>query len=429
METFNKETLNIIKRLQMARLSLMKKQPFYAVLLLHMNFGLDVNDDTAYTDGNTIYFAPGFINALSDGELEFVLMHEVLHVALNHCGRKPDEYDLDAWNRACDIVVNSNICYSFDNDPSVITLQEFGESMHKAPNGKDGYLFSAEELYGVLQAHPVKKSNRKVVGQSASGRCDGGFDSHSHWGNNKKNTGLGDSSENKEMLSNEMQQVWLQRMMEATQLAQHFSNNNSSKSCGKIPLCADRILKELLSPQTDWRTVLDNFIQEEITDYSFNPPDRRFQDSSFILPDFNETEDSVKDVLFMIDTSASMSDQMITQAYSEIKGALAQFNGHLSGWLGFFDAAVVEPKEFSDENEFEIIKPKGGGGTNFKCIFDFVQQHLNIGLNPSSIIILTDGYAPFPNESDAMGIPVLWIINNEKVTPPWGKVARIKIDK
>ena len=31
----------------------------------------------------------------------------------------------------------------------------------------------------------------------------------------------------------------------------------------------------------------------------------------------------------------------------------------------------------------------------------------------SSIIILTDGYA-FQKESAAMGIPVLWLLNNER---------------
>ena len=46
---------------------------------------------------------------------------------------------------------------------------------------------------------------------------------------------------------------------------------------------------------------------------------------------------------------------------------------------------------------------------------------------PVSIIILTDGYAPFPKESKANGIPVLWLLNNNKVEPPWGKVARIQI--
>ena len=43
----------------------------------------------------------------------------------------------------------------------------------------------------------------------------------------------------------------------------------------------------------------------------------------------------------------------------------------------------------------------------------------------ASIIILTDGYASFPDKSSAMGIPVLWIINNDDIDPPWGKVARI----
>ena len=40
--------------------------------------------------------------------------------------------------------------------------------------------------------------------------------------------------------------------------------------------------------------------------------------------------------------------------------------------------------------------------------------------------MLTDGYAPFPPESAANGVPVLWLINNEGVNPPWGKTARIE---
>ena len=46
---------------------------------------------------------------------------------------------------------------------------------------------------------------------------------------------------------------------------------------------------------------------------------------------------------------------------------------------------------------------------------------------PACIIILTDGFAPFPQEKLAGGIPVLWLLNNEDVTPPWGKIARIKV--
>jgi len=148
------------------------------------------------------------------------------------------------------------------------------------------------------------------------------------------------------------------------------------------------------------------------------------EDSPFFLPDFNEKDEKAKDLLFMIDTSASMSQGEITECYSEVYGAIQQFNGKLTGKLGFFDAVVVEPIPFEDEDEFKIIRPKGGGGTSFHAIFDYVKEHMQ-DETPVSIIILTDGYAPFPDEEATMGNPVLWVINNNKVNPPWGKVARL----
>ena len=135
-------------------------------------------------------------------------------------------------------------------------------------------------------------------------------------------------------------------------------------------------------------------------------------------------EDKVEDILFMIDTSGSMSDDMLIAAYSEVKGAIDQFDGRLHGWLGFFDAAIIEPVPFGSEEELRMIKPAGGGGTDFQIIFEYVAQHMADRL-PASIVILTDGYAPFPKEHLAMGIPVLWLISNEDVQPPWGKVARM----
>ena len=46
---------------------------------------------------------------------------------------------------------------------------------------------------------------------------------------------------------------------------------------------------------------------------------------------------------------------------------------------------------------------------------------------PDLIIFITDGYDNFPDESARRNIPVLWLINNEDVTPPWGMIARIEI--
>ncbi len=250
-------------------------------------------------------------------------------------------------------------------------------------------------------------------GGSGYGFCD----DHSKWG----------SSSDKALEAN-----WNNWIMETYE---------SGKSRGTVPLGAERLIKDLLDPKVDWRTILNDFIQEEVTDYSFMPPDRRFSDSPFFLPDFNDTETTVKGILFMVDTSGSMSDEDITQAYSEIKGAIDQYNGRLEGWLGFFDAEVVPPQPFTDENEFKVIRPEGGGGTDFEIIFDYVRDEMadreitsiimTDGYAPYPDESMTDGYAPYPDESASRGIPVLWMINNddEVVEPPWGKRSDSDTDR
>ena len=43
----------------------------------------------------------------------------------------------------------------------------------------------------------------------------------------------------------------------------------------------------------------------------------------------------------------------------------------------------------------------------------------------SSIVVLTDGYAPYPERSVARGVPVLWLIAGGGPEPDWGRVARL----
>ena len=423
-----------IKRLLLSRMRILCNNGFYGLLLMHMIYSIDENCETAATDGRRIFFGPKFLDELNDSELDFIMMHEILHAVLQHCLRQGDR-DNEQFNIACDIVVNSNILLSENMNLKSITLKKYGESMHLAPDGKEGYEYTAEQIYGML---PPSLSNGKpkpaltgALGDNNDDEQDGDakgsalgrakkiqaknknvkaiWDDHTRWG----------MDEEEEILRD----VWVKRCEDACEA---ISIRDPSNQRGLLPLFAERLFKELKKPQTDWRTVLTDFVQQEIVDYSFTPPDRRFDENPFFLPDFNDKDDLVEDILFMIDTSASMSDDMITAAYSEVKGAIDQFDGKLKGWLGFFDAAMVEPKPFTNEEEFRIIKPAGGGGTDFQIIFEYVQKHMQEKL-PACIIILTDGFAPFPKEKLAGGIPVLWLLNNDEVDPPWGKIARITV--
>ncbi len=427
------------KRMLLSKMRIIGSQPFYGLLLSHVTFNMDETIETACTDGKRIYFSPDFLDELNDDELDFVMMHEILHIALQHCFRY-NERDPELFNIACDIVVNSNIAHSLGDNLKTISIH--GEPfMHIAPDKKEGYLYTAEEVYEMLIQNTQKKSRNKNggsgnkagkgsntgssndksdssdgkgstsngSGDGRSKRVEGSFDNHSRW-------------ESEEDADEELKALWENRVLDASTIIEIEDPSNSR---GTMPLCASRLLKELREGSLDWRTILNTFVQEEIVDYSFSPPDRRFGDYDFFLPDYNVPEEIVKNVLFMVDTSGSMSDKMIADCYSEICGAIAQFDGKLEGYLGFFDAVVVEPVPFSSIDELKIIRPRGGGGTSFDCIFKYVNDKWDKDEPPSSIIILTDGYAPFPSESEANDIPVLWIINNKDVTPPWGKIARI----
>ncbi|MBQ6922365.1 MAG: hypothetical protein IJQ66_04680 [Clostridia bacterium] len=422
MEISEELKREFIKRLIISRTRLLCNHPFFGLLLMGAGFRLDETLETAATDGENIIFGVEFLKELSDKELDFVLMHEIMHVALSHCFRG-ENLSQEAFNIACDIVVNSNILAESGGNPAAISLKKWGVSMHLAPNGKEGALYTAEEVYEMLPAYMKKdgeqgaktesggfsKGRAKKEQGKAADRNRAGFDDHSRWK---------DSFEEDDTVRD----VWAKRVEEA---AKAIEIREAYIGRGLLPLFAKRLLKELKEPSVDWRTILADFVQEKVVDYSFVPPDRRFGDADFYLPDFNGTEIEVKNVLFMIDTSGSMSDDMVTQAYSEVKGAIDQFDGKLQGFLGFFDAAIIEPQPFCDENSFKMIKPAGGGGTDFQIIFEYVKKNMADDL-PASIIILTDGLAPFPQEKLAMDIPVLWVINNDTVTPPWGKVARIK---
>ena len=433
MNITNEVINRLTKKIYLSKLRLLANHGFFGSLLIGMNFvlvtdnNLIKNQTGAATDGKTIYFMPDELEVYSNQELDIIIMHELMHIALKHVYRGKG-LDKQLYNRACDIVVNSNIRHSLGLDDKEPLLVQGIPLEHKTPTGQEGKLYSAEEVYEMFELYGAKggankapqndgqtggksKSNDKSNSKKdkTKGNCGNSVDDHSTWDN------VNELDEYEEDLLDE-------RILKAYEVASLQKNT----SRGTVPLGIERHIKALKEPQINWKEYLQAFIQENIVDYSFSPPDRRFQDSDFILPDLNESEVVVKNILFMVDTSGSMSEKEITDCYSEINGAIQQYNGKLKGYIGFFDAEVAKVEEFDYDTDITKIVPFGGGGTDFNKIFKYVKDNMMDNL-PSSIVILTDGYCPFPKEKDTLGIPVLWIINNNDVTPPYGKVARINI--
>ena len=144
------------------------------------------------------------------------------------------------------------------------------------------------------------------------------------------------------------------------------------------------------------------------------------------MPSFVEVGgEKVDNLWFVIDTSGSISIEALSNAFGEVKAAIEQFD-YLTGKLSFFDTRVSEPKDFDSIEDLKNIEPVGGGGTSFHCIFEYMKEKFTDEY-PTAVIVLTDGYASYPDEAIALRVPVLWIIAGEnREDAPWGVTIHIQ---
>lgn len=401
----NNSISKCIRRILLSRIRLLADKPFHGMLLMYLRVFLsedgDEDKNVWVQDGNRLCFEPFFLIEARDRELD-----EAIVAALEEFVEKVIKNEVESTEEDDESDDESGVKFANavdgEDDDSDDGEGKDEESVKKSKVGKRKNK-SGKNSNDINQGNPDKIKKSAESGTDVSSK------------DNQSDDKCKDNS-----IEKYIREKWLYRIKKSYETSQKMN-----KGHGDCPALADRYFKELQKPQIDWRTILDEFIQEEVVDYSFMPPDYRMEDSDFFLPGFNDKDITLKNILFMIDASGSMSDEEITAAYSEIKGAMDQFDGKLEGLLGFFDAEVFEPVPFVDESELLNIRPHGGGGTRFDIIFDYVRENMSEQL-PSSIVILTDGDAVYPEEKVTMDIPVLWVINNEYNDPPWGKVARIK---
>lgn len=298
--------------------------------------------------------------------------------------------------------------------------------MHKTPDGKEGYKYSAEEVYEMLMRRGQSQSGGdESLQQSGSGSTDG-----SDGAQNPDGAGRPDNSGN---ASIDRHDLWgriengQEAVDEIDRMVVQAVKDALAAGSSDMPMAVRNIVDDLSDVgRVNWRELLHDFIQitNDRNDYSFNPTDRRYSDSEFLLPAFNEVEgNSVDNIWFVVDTSASIEDETLGIVCSEIRSAISQFTS-LSASLSFFDTSVTEPVEFDDVDSFSDIKPVGGGGTSFRSIFKYMADNMQEIL-PTAIVIMTDGYADWPEEKMTQGIPVMWIIIDTDREPPWGVVVHI----
>lgn len=455
-------------KISASRTNIILNYGFFSSLLMHLNLRMDnkmmedIGMPTMATDGEEIIYHEKFVDKCNVAQINFVLLHEILHVALAHMWRRTNR-DPELWNMACDFVVNNALNEVVKSYQQNINRDSINENARiEMPQGclydKSFAEMSAEDVYAYLEKNAKKVTKQIQINMSGSGSGSGknknknknsqGQDNgQGQDGKNQQNQSKGlqgksggatyeingkkyqsptnhrlwdDADKADQSTKNEKQMEWGSNLMQAAE---------ELKRRGIDPGSLKLHINAISKPQKNWKALLRDFIEEEINDYSFAPPDKRYDFGGIMLPDFNDKQEMVKDILFFVDTSGSMSSEEITVCYSEMQGAINQFKKRLHGILHFFDYDV-KPKHYNFDDvygDLSKIIPVGGGGTSFEAVFKYVNANRKNYNDVKGIIIMTDGECPYPPEKITKGIPVLWIFTTKGNEPPFGKHTILKL--
>ncbi len=410
-----KEKLPIKDRMTRNRVLLLRNSPFFGTLLLNAHWKVDnENIPTAATDGQTLLLNEHWMNGLPDNEFQSILLHEVLHMALEHPKRMKDVFEVDpvTANLACDIVVNGII----DDNHMPLTKGAIRDNKLKH--------LSSREIYNLLKQKQQKNPNYikqkygidnsdvnicLVKSKGGEGEGEGDPNENQSQGQGQDDNGNGDEGDSPQNQSTN----WKDILNKASTIAR-------MKNAGPVGAGISRIFKDLLEPTLNWRDILYKYVTQAKTD--FENFDRRFFWRGLYLDDLGG--EKIRVIAF-VDTSGSVDEKLLGEFISELRFAVNSLPT-VEGELWYFDTKLYPQGDIMEING--VPKLQGGGGTDFKPAMVHLAKSAEKDSTCQTLgIMFTDGYASMSNWKDPE-TPLLWCICPGGVTDdqiPLGEIVRI----
>lgn len=363
-------------KLKKARSFLLINHPFYGSLALKLILKEDSSYTSFWTDGKFIGYNPDFVLKSSLEENAAMLMHEVLHCALLHFVRENGR-NHEKWNAACDYAINPIVLNSGLSLPIQTLYKEEFENL------------SAEVIYNLLPDGPYQNQGGEVRS-----------------GGSQQNQNQG----NQDQAEKEKARNWKVAITQAATMA---------KARGMLPGGLERLIQETIQPKISWASVLRDFVCKATrNDYSFLKPNTRYLHTGALLPSLYSKE--LDGVVIAIDTSGSIDDEELATFGSECSSILSEFITKIT--IMYCDTKIQATEEISSFDLPLKLKAPGGGGTDFRPVFDWIEEQ---GISPTCLIYLTDLDGKFPTSHP--DYPVIWVFTESMLrgNPPFGTSIKI----
>lgn len=348
-----------------------------------------------------------------------VLLHEVGHLLRDHSGRAealPQPYKADAWNLAADAEINDDLL------AAGVALPE-GVVTPGALGCEDNGL--AEDYYARLV--PPGDAEREAGGDgdpNGAGEGEPGCGSGAGCPVPGEIPGIGSGESGDEAgagLSDAEADLVRRRVAEDVKAAvEKFGGTGR----GTVPAGLARWASDVLAPPTvPWDRVLRATVRRIVaevagrTDYTYSRPSRR-RVPRLVKPAMRGT--AVR-VAIVVDTSGSMSAADLDAAMGEVQGVLrASGVARDAVHVVSCDAEAGKAARVRRAGDVALT---GGGGTDMRVGIAAAEA---IRPAPHVVIVLTDGYTPWP-DSPGRARLVCGVIRpgEPSGTPEWATTVHI----
>lgn len=400
-----REVLTAEEKLLRVRQSLILNNPFFAQITILLELIKSTECETGWTDGKHMGYNPKWIDTLTIPKAKGFVVHEDVHIMLEHPLRRGDR-DLKIWNIACDFVDNAFVLDAgFELPDGGCINNELGKNR------------TAETVYDMLM-----KNNKKLLKELFPQYVedDGNFNINVV---PKDLGGCGEirdwpskNGKEKQPSQSEITQASGEIKVMIAQAAE------AAKRVGNLSANLERFVKEILEPKIPWPSVLWRFVtQSAKNDYAWFPPNRRYLSQGLYLPSLNSEQ--IDELVIVVDTSGSISDSDIAQFSAECSSILEQFDTTIH--VVYCSTKVTHTESFTRQDLPLTLHAKGGGGTDFRPPFRWVENHQ---INPACLIYLTDMACYHYPEKEPF-YPTLWVKIGtwDQDVPPFGEVINIDI--
>ncbi|MCR5836355.1 MAG: VWA-like domain-containing protein [Lachnospiraceae bacterium] len=355
--------MNVEEKFSKFKVNMLRNNPFYGDIIMKVKFVERGDIGTAATDGKYIYYNNDYMNSLSEGQFNFVVLHEVLHLLLGHCKRH-GERDTSLWNTACDIVVNNMIL------KLIPQLQDYNMPMEKPPKGvfrPNEQEKSADDFYYQFFNRYMVVDNEVIFDEEYQG---------------VKSIEVPDDvieSDFSEEEETEIE-VWRKQVIKES-----LKRNKDRNDSVYIPR---EMLRLVESKTIAWDKLLIEYLSEVDSDEtSYSTPERKYLYREIIAPGYGH-EEKLERVWLFIDSSGSINEQTMnefyTQAYRICRNNKCELN------IAYWDTKVTTVyRNIRNYKEMYKLTPKHIGGTDINCVYDWIKENR---IKPVAMIVLTDGY-------------------------------------